>query len=740
MLKKRIKDERGSAFIIAVLAMLIAVILTASFMESVSTATRLEADAARVDEAYLVAKSGMLYFERMVEKDSTLDTAAKVVAKFPSKVRGKIEGYDNAYFDIEVKARSAANEYNIICTGYYGTPGASNTASYILYKYALTSGNTTTTTTTPNSAPETTLLDYADGTYDKTLENGFEGSYFILNDTPGGKMTITNTDSSSMTFGKMVTVTDIDFKVGRNKLGSDTSGSGSGIISKGKFNIGGEDCMVPGSVYCNEFSTDGATTGFIIGEVIKNESGVENVAHEGDLHVATELNDNGQAGFNRLYTGDVWVGGDASFVVNNATVDIRKDLVVGGDLTINFINNGKMIVGGNIFVKGDVTITGANGSSVTIKGNTSGIIYIKNGTLTAIGSGLSAVGADAGGTADQLNLFFSSGEENPDFKLYKKIITEINAEFPNTERPKTVLPDSLMDSDTPVVTSLSDLGAPKSVVDVDGSTKNLYTVSEDTIFDCSMGSLLSDSNTIIMFEAFNGPTLDSENNPKDSSNAVDIYFKQGLSYGDPANPGGGKIWINDASHSGCVRFFLEDGYAPECMTNTLWAIEPVTDPVSHGKDVSDENKFKAVFYEIGTETATRYINYDYVPNLYIFSLSETPEAASTGSLVKNGGSAGSNVCVPAYILMPYANFEFTGSVSAYDSTTGTGITWDNAPKVHGKLNSNDTTIQNGKQCFVVGQNPGDSDNITYTGGNQQWTHRAAIYGVYGYFEGGEYVG
>ena len=114
MLKNRIKDERGSAFIIAVLAMLIAVILTASFMESVSTATRLEADAARVDEAYLVAKSGMLYFERMVEKDSTLDTAAKVVAKFPSKVRGKIEGYDNAYFDIEVKARSAANEYNII--------------------------------------------------------------------------------------------------------------------------------------------------------------------------------------------------------------------------------------------------------------------------------------------------------------------------------------------------------------------------------------------------------------------------------------------------------------------------------------------------------------------------------------------------------------------------------------------------------------------------------------------------
>lgn len=739
MLKKLIKDERGSAFVVAILAMLIAVILCASFMESVSTATRLEADAARVDEAYLVAKSGMLYFERMVQLDSTLDTAAKVIAKFPNKVRGKIEGYDNAFFDIEVKPRTSANEYNIICTGHYGSPGSSNTASYILYKYALTSGGTTPPTNPPNQAPETTLLDYASDSYNKTLENGFEGSYFILNDTPGGKITITNTDSSTMSFGKMVTVTDVDFKVGRNKIGSDTSGSGSGIITKGLFNIGGQDCMVPGSVYCNEFTTNGATTGFTIGDVYTDTDGSTVVSHEGDLHVATELNDNGQAGFNRLYTGEIMVAGDANFTVNSATVEIMKDLYVGGDLTIKIENNGKMIVGGNIYVKGDVTITGANSSSITIKGNSSGIIYIKNGTLTALNSGLTAKGEDAGGNADNLTLYFSSGDENPDFKLYKKIIAEINAEFPNTERPKTVLPDSLNDSSTPVVRSLADLGSPRSVTDVDGSTKNLYTVSDDTIFDCSMSSLLSDINTIIMFEAYNGPTLDSDNNPTDSSNAVDIYFKQGLSYGDPANPGGGKIWINDASHSGCVRFFLEDGYAPQCMTNSLWAIEAVTDPVSHGKDVTNEEKFKPVFYQIGAEAATRYINYDYVPNLYIFSLSETPGAASTGSLVKNGGGAGSNVCVPAYILMPYANFSFTGSVSAYDNSKG-GITCNNAPKVHGKLNSNDTSIQNGKQSFVVGQNPGDSDNIVYTGGNQQWTHRAAVYGVYGYFEGGVYQG
>ncbi len=750
MLKRFLKDERGSAFVLAILVMLVTVIITSSFMNSVSTATKLESNATKVDEAYLMAKSGMIYFEQMVKKNGW--TKAEVIAKFNNPVKGYVDyvpaGERNAkYFEIQTKTRASADEYNIICTGHYGG------AAYKLYKFALTDSAGGPGPGPTESLKKASLVDYTNGSYDASLRNGFEGSYYILNDEPGGSLEITNAggQDGKMKFGKLVTVTDVTIRASTGMNFGESTDAEAGIYSKGNFQYFNDGINIPGVLFLNAMDARPGTSG-------------KNLTVDQAIHVATDMYDGTQGGDNREYKGNVFVAGDCTLIMDNCTVTIGGNLVVGGNLNLSFSGGGKLIMSGEgqndpeadnwglsetgkIIVKGDVTITGADGNSITMPGG-SKVIYIKNGVLTAGSSGITSSWDTA------YSVLFSNGTEVPDYKMYKKISKEIDSKFPPSDRPETRLPANFTDTSLPnqplVITSITQLPS-KKVIDVDGVEKTLYIASQDCIFDCDINTELGSGHVdrILMFQTSSNPTRDSDGKTTSSDNAIDAYFKQGLSFGHAYNNNdsdqGGKIWIDDDGHNGCVRFFLADGYAPQVMTNRKWGVEGVTNPKAFGIDPDDsssvcEKRFLKMTYggTDGKETE-RYIDYDYVPNLYVFSLTSTIGGASTGSLIM---SSGSDKCFPAYILTPYLNYNFSGNPVGFDSTKSPDsihMTYDNAAKVHGMLNSNRTEIIDGKGVFVKGVDPDEEATRSDVCSVQSWYYNDAIYDVYGYFKSsGEY--
>ncbi|MBQ9604260.1 MAG: hypothetical protein IJR45_02490, partial [Firmicutes bacterium] len=479
--------------------------------------------------------------------------------------------------------------------------------------------------------------------------------------------------------------------------------------------------------------------------------------------VLTDFNQAGQAGVDINYGGNVKVAGDAVFNMTKQQVSIAGDLIVGGDLTININNSGmsKLNVAGGIYVKGDLIIIGDNACEII----TADGIYIKNGNLyNTAGVSVSAnyIGnspSSSDGLAVNLTNYFSNGDETPDFKLYMEISELIDAPFPSDEmmgKPKTKLPESLEDGGSAnVITDMPSLIANSTREEIDlgtGTMKHVYKITEDTIFDCNMGVLLGDNenqnystvdedgNAVTYRQKDNIILFYADGNPSSTSNenALDIRFTTNFAWGGGGSETskGGRIWVDDNNHNGCVRCFIDAGKSNikvNAGTNDedgqCWGIEPIMTPVSG--DQSDGKQWVPVDFEDGE----KYINYNYVPNFYFFSLS-TEDAVPSGAVELVPPK---NLCVPGYFLTPNLNFNFDPlSSCGFKGSGDTKVTLDNAPAIHGCVNSNNADFQASGVVIVKGYRPGDTDDV---GTYNAWPYATAVKNVYGYFDSttGEYL-
>lgn len=433
---KKIKDNNGSALIIAILTMFVIFIFVMSFIGNVTASTKIDSNAIDSDQAYLIAKSGMRLFENEYS-DADLESY------IGHKIKGKINDSDNEWFEIEV-VRPAGQPINVICTGHH------NGAAYKLYKYSKvveTSTETTTITVTTKKASPV----------DKSANKQFNDNLNQFNTAVVGGPTsylgsgdITLQNSSSYLTGAIVSVGNISL----------TSGGGifSDIFTKGTLSIGhgkeiygevyakaintpglGSGAKLQGSVYVTDYIVLNDNDGWILGGSDPTQSTVIKIAGKNDYN------------------------GYALFVnCTGSGATLNKDVIVNGNAYLKNVT-----IGGDLYVNGDVFI----GSGV----NVGGTIYY-TGNCNQSGGNIQSV------TVSEFENMCGSGDT-----IYNEINTKIEENVPVSQRPVTYCPATVS---TNVYSSIDEL--PK----YNDNGKTVYVINDSCTINFSLEEALCGNNGV----------------------------------------------------------------------------------------------------------------------------------------------------------------------------------------------------------------------------------------------------
>lgn len=648
MIKKLMKDNSGNALIVAVMVMFVAFIMVMSFSGSVTSASKLNVDAAEVDESYLIAKSGMRFFEEeMVGKD--------IMSCVGHEYQGKIDPTDptmaHGSFRIKVEDFDADN-LKVICWGKFAEE------EYMLYKIVAKPESTTeiSTETTTTSSTTTTISneDPPMGTGIKKAANiqyagngklqfnfGVIGPSMFTSDKLSAGVSPTNLHDN-ITGGVIISNSNITMP---SSSGDNTAIAG--IICAGTFTMG-HSMTVDGEVYTKNFSNP-STSGTVI---------------NGDVWVYDSFKEQGGITIN----GDVHVGGDA--LVTGDFENTGHEFICAGDFKATKGNFGDVYVAGNVQLTSNTTI----------------------GTLYLAGSESEHTVKLNGATVG--SIVYDCGYSKFD-NIESKVRTKIAEESAAPTKPVTNMPDCVYET---VYNSVEDI---RTMAETDSSKaefyeengKKIYVIKSDCTINFSIQQAVCDGDTnkndfetVIKF---------------DTKSCIDVRFAVDMMIG--YNGKGGHFLINDHNHLGLIRFYLDPGIDVGLNagkvggTRQHWPIEPI------GR--------------------TGAVDYNYVPNLYVFSLDPETNNPRTVKLWTDENSP--IPCFPGYWLTPNLSIGNTGASPCLSSSAQTMdyvVSMNDCPLVHGMLATHSTSLSP-TQNSIIYFDPDDAYN-------QHWKFDDAVAGVY----------
>jgi len=652
MTKKLIKDNSGNALIVAVMVMFVAFIMVLSFSGSVSNASKLNVDSTVEDEAYLVAKSGMRFFE---EEVAGIDIMTLVGHDYTGQITSADPALSNGSFKVEVEDFDA-NTIKITCYGYFGS-GADQKV-YKLYKLVAkpesTSETTTETTTSTTTTQTTTNNEDPVGTGIKKAANiQYAGSNLQLNfgvigpsmytsDKLSAGVTPTNLHSN-ITGGVIISNSNITMP---SSSGSNTSIAG--VFCAGTFTLG-HSMTIDGEVWTKNFANP-TTSGTVV---------------NGDVWVYNSFTETGGITIN----GNVYVGGDAKVTGDFDNSGFK--FVCAGDFRATKGTFSDVYAAGDVVLSSNVNIETLHvpyaaddpDFSINLNGATVGSIEYECGT----------------------SIF-----ENIESKVRNKIAEEVAS----PQKPTTVLPDSVY------TTTYNSVDEIRAMAESDPSKAGYYEENGKKVY------VIKDSCTIAF--SVQNAVCDGDTNKSsfetvikfDTRGKMDVLFTEDMMIG--YNGKGGHFLINDHNHIGLIRFFLDTDI-------------PVG--LNSGKEGGSR-----VHWPIEAVGRTGSVDYNYVPNLYVFSLNNENNINTIKLWTDENNPI---ACFPGYWLTPNLAIGNTGSTPCLSSAAQTMdyvVDIDDCPLVHGMLATHSTSLSPTNNSIIY-FDPDDAYN-------QHWTYDEAISGVY----------